>query len=110
VIATLLLGAPIAAHEEDLRSTHYSLNARYWISMPEQAKQFSIAGFYEGIQASSNFRPPRGLDDAQGEFYNRFNHTNISNPNTLVTSGSFWTITSVLLQSRNIQLSERIRF
>jgi hypothetical protein len=46
----------------------------------------------------------------QAEFYNAFNHTNFSNPNTTVTSGSFGTITGVLLQPRNIQLSGRIRF
>ena len=46
----------------------------------------------------------------QGEFYNALNTTNFSNPNTSVTSGSFGTITGVLLQPRNIQLSGRIKF
>ncbi|HEV8145813.1 MAG TPA: TonB-dependent receptor [Bryobacteraceae bacterium] len=46
----------------------------------------------------------------QGEFYNAFNHTNFSNPNTTVTNGSFATISGVQLQPRNIQLSGRITF
>jgi hypothetical protein len=46
----------------------------------------------------------------QSEFYNAFNHTNFSNPNTTVTSGSFDTISGVNLQPRNIQLSGRVTF
>ena len=46
----------------------------------------------------------------QAEFYNAFNHTIFSNPNTSVTSGSFGTISGVNLQPRNIQVSGRITF
>jgi hypothetical protein len=46
----------------------------------------------------------------QGEFYNAFNHTIFSNPNTTVTNGSFGTISGVNLQPRNIQVSGRITF
>jgi hypothetical protein len=46
----------------------------------------------------------------QSEFYNAFNHTNFSNPNTSVTNGAFGTISGVQLQPRNIQLSGRIVF
>jgi hypothetical protein len=46
----------------------------------------------------------------QGEFYNAFNHTIFSNPNTSVTNGSFGTISGVNLQPRNTQISGRITF
>jgi hypothetical protein len=46
----------------------------------------------------------------QAELYNALNRTHFSNPNTAVGGNTFGTITGVLLQPRNIQLSARLVF
>jgi len=45
----------------------------------------------------------------QADFFNAFNHTNLNNPNVVVTDAAYGTISSAA-PSRNIQLGLKLNF
>ncbi len=63
------------------------------------------------ITAMKAFRISEGVNlKFRAEFYNAFNHPNLSQPNRTVTSSNFGRITSTFVDPRNIQLAMRLVF
>jgi len=60
------------------------------------------------LMLGKNFRREEWLVQFRAEFYNAFNHPSMNQPNRFVDSSAFGTITSTLLQNRQIQFGLKI--